>query len=177
MSDESPFSDESCIIFISSISIRMTTEGKMSNPFQRAREGEYVPKRVPEYECEFKFIKGSGAGGQKVNKTSSTAELRWSIGRSSTFSEDEKKQLRFALASRVTQADEIVIQANEQRSQLQNKYDALERLNKMVADALKPVKARVEGRPTRGSQMRRLEGKAKDSVTKRGRRESFGGEE
>ncbi len=31
---------------------------------------------IPEKEIELKFIRGSGAGGQKVNKTSSTAQLR-----------------------------------------------------------------------------------------------------
>lgn len=31
---------------------------------------------IPEKEYELKFIRGSGAGGQKVNKTSSTAQLR-----------------------------------------------------------------------------------------------------
>jgi peptide chain release factor 2 len=31
---------------------------------------------IPETEYELKFIRGSGAGGQKVNKTSSTAQLR-----------------------------------------------------------------------------------------------------
>jgi len=31
---------------------------------------------IPEKDIELKFIRGSGAGGQKVNKTSSTAQLR-----------------------------------------------------------------------------------------------------
>jgi peptide chain release factor 2 len=31
---------------------------------------------IPEIDIELKFIRGSGAGGQKVNKTSSTAQLR-----------------------------------------------------------------------------------------------------
>jgi peptide chain release factor 2 len=31
---------------------------------------------IPEVDYELKFIRGSGAGGQKVNKTSSTAQLR-----------------------------------------------------------------------------------------------------
>jgi peptide chain release factor 2 len=31
---------------------------------------------IPETDIELKFIRGSGAGGQKVNKTSSTAQLR-----------------------------------------------------------------------------------------------------
>jgi peptide chain release factor 2 len=31
---------------------------------------------IPETDYELKFIRGSGAGGQKVNKTSSTAQLR-----------------------------------------------------------------------------------------------------
>src|SRR6185503_18063249 len=31
---------------------------------------------IPETDYELKFIRGGGAGGQKVNKTSSTAQLR-----------------------------------------------------------------------------------------------------
>ncbi len=35
-----------------------------------------VKIEIPETDYELKFIRGSGAGGQKVNKTSSTAQLR-----------------------------------------------------------------------------------------------------
>jgi len=37
---------------------------------------DQIKIELPEKDYELKFIRGSGAGGQKVNKTSSTAQLR-----------------------------------------------------------------------------------------------------
>lgn len=143
---------------------------KMPNPFTARQEKEYIPKSIPEYECQIEYVRGGGAGGQKVNKTSSTAQLRWHIGRSSTFTSEEKGRIRLALASRVTKDDEIVLKSQEERSQKQNKEAVLARLNELVADALKPMKERVEGEPTKGSKERRLQGKALDSKKKQERR-------
>ena len=53
--------------------------------------------QIPESEMELAFVRSSGPGGQKVNKTSSRAQLRWNVYASSAFSAEEKEKILSAL--------------------------------------------------------------------------------
>ena len=64
----------------------------------------------------------------------------------------------------------IVIKAQQFRSQEQNKADALERLAELIRRALVVPKPRRATKPTRSSQNRRLDSKARHARLKRGRR-------
>jgi len=123
------------------------------------------PGLIDEREVEFSFMRAQGAGGQNVNKVSSAAHLRFDI-RASSLPEAIKERLLALNDSRITQEGVVVIKAQQYRSQEQNRWDALERLEALVRSVAKPPKARRATRPTRGSQMRRLEGKSQRSETK-----------
>ena len=151
----------------------MSHEGSIHNPFSVKEPKDYVPKHISEAECHFEFITGGGKGGQKVNKTASTAVLYWNMETSPTFNTEEKGRIRLALATRITKKGDIIIRRQSERSQIQNKQEALEDLNTLIAEVLKPVKERVEGAPTKGSQLRRLDGKTRESQKKKQRGESF----
>jgi len=120
---------------------------------------------IDEREVEFSFMRAQGAGGQNVNKVSSAVHLRFDI-RASSLPEAFKERLLALHDSRITQEGVVVIKAQQYRSQEQNRWDALERLEALVRSVAKPPKARRATRPTRGSQMRRLEGKSQRSETK-----------
>jgi len=64
----------------------------------------------------------------------------------------------------------IVIKAQQFRSQEQNKADALDRLADLIRRASFVPKPRKATKPTRSSQARRLDSKAKHARLKRGRR-------
>ena len=123
------------------------------------------PGLIDEREVEFSFMRAQGAGGQNVNKVSSAAHLRFDI-RASSLPEAIKERLLALNDSRITQEGVVVIKAQQYRSQEQNRWDALERLEALVRSVAKPPKTRRATRPTRGSQMRRLEGKSQRSETK-----------
>ncbi|MEG1770446.1 MAG: alternative ribosome rescue aminoacyl-tRNA hydrolase ArfB [Comamonas sp.] len=123
------------------------------------------PGLIDEREVEFSFMRAQGAGGQNVNKVSSAAHLRFDI-RASSLPEAIKERLLALNDSRITLEGVVVIKAQQYRSQEQNRWDALERLEALVRSVAKPPKARRATRPTRGSQMRRLEGKSQRSETK-----------
>ncbi len=121
-----------------------------------------------DWELDFSFIRAQGAGGQNVNKVSSAVHLRFNIAASSLPAVIKERLLALS-DQRVTLGGEIVIKAQEHRSQEMNRRDAVERLVALVQSVAHTPKARRATKPTYGSKQRRLEGKAVRSGIKAGR--------
>nr|WP_295083005.1 alternative ribosome rescue aminoacyl-tRNA hydrolase ArfB [uncultured Roseateles sp.] len=121
-----------------------------------------------DWELDFSFIRASGPGGQNVNKVSSAVHLRFDIQRSS-LPALIKTRLAALSDQRITQDGVVVIKAQDSRSQEQNRADAVARLIELVQSVAHTPKARRATKPTYGSKMRRLEGKAQRSSIKAGR--------
>jgi len=126
-----------------------------------------MPKlSIPEEEIELRSIRAQGAGGQKVNKTSSAVHLRFDINASSLPA--ECKQRLLALADRrISEQGVLVIKAQRFRSREKNAADARTRLQELVRRALTKRRKRIPTRPTRASGERRLEQKSRRGQTKR----------
>ena len=122
---------------------------------------------IPDADLEVAFIRSAGPGGQNVNKVASAVQLRFSVARNTTLRDDVKVRLRALAGQRLTDADEILIQARESRSQEHNRRDAEERLLDLVRRALVVPKKRHATKPTRASKERRLEGKSRSQKNKR----------
>ncbi|MEE7548113.1 aminoacyl-tRNA hydrolase, partial [Xanthomonas sp. Kuri4-1] len=73
---------------------------------------------------------------------------------------------------RVTSDGVLVIDAQRFRTQERNREDARTRLVAFIAAGLAVPKRRIATKPTRGSQLRRLDSKNQRSQTKRGRSSS-----
>ncbi len=125
---------------------------------------------IPENEFKITFARSSGAGGQNVNKTSTKVFVHWPVGQSSVLSDEEKGRVRLKLANRINNEDELVISAEEERSQLQNRQLAIVRLHALVNQAMHVPKKRKATRPTLGSKIRRIESKKIRSKIKTDRR-------
>jgi ribosome-associated protein len=119
-------------------------------------------------EVEISAVRAQGAGGQNVNKVSNAAHLRFDVHASSL--PDAVKARLLALADqRITGEGVVIIKAQEHRSLEMNRADALARLNALVASVARVPKKRKPTRPTLGSKLRRLEGKALRGQTKAAR--------
>lgn len=129
--------------------------------------------RVPLAEIHLDFVRSSGPGGQNVNKTSSKVQLRWHVGRSRAFTEEEKGLIHQYLRKRLNNAGEIVLASDRLRSQLQNRAFVVEQLQRLVSQALVRRAKRKATRPTRASKERRIEGKKIHSQKKRARSSSL----
>ncbi len=128
---------------------------------------------IPDEDFEWKFIRASGPGGQNVNKVSSAVQLRFRLAENSTLPAAVKHRLRRLAGQRLNDDGSILIAARSERSQEQNRREALARLETLILAALVAPKVRKKTRPTKGSQERRIETKKQRGDTKRGRRGSW----
>lgn len=124
-----------------------------------------ITPTVNPLEVEFSAIRAQGPGGQNVNKVSCAVHARFDIAASSLPSAIKDRLLGLRDA-RITHEGVLVLKAQQSRSLEQNKIDALRRLQELVDKAaIVPVTRRAT-RPTRGSQLRRLDGKTRSGQTK-----------
>ena len=124
---------------------------------------------IPDAELTERFSHSSGPGGQGVNTSDSRVQLSVDLATLSTLSDAQRARALAALAPRLS-GTVLSIDSSEQRSQRQNRVAARARMAQLLREALAPPVHRKASKPTRGSKLRRLEGKRQRSETKQQRR-------
>jgi ribosome-associated protein len=116
------------------------------------------------------FARSGGPGGQNVNKVNTKVCLRLNLNDLAGLSDVESARLREILSSRINGEGELVINADEERSQRTNLERAYMRMEALVSAAARIPKHRRPTKPSRASRENRLQSKRIQSQKKAGRK-------
>lgn len=121
-------------------------------------------------ELQYKAVRSSGAGGQNVNKVASKVVLSFNIDISKALTDEEKLLAKHKLASRLTAENTLILNCDEDRSQLRNKDIVTRRFLQIMENAIKEDKPRVPTKIPKAVIKKRIENKRRQSEKKQSRR-------
>jgi ribosome-associated protein len=121
-------------------------------------------------ELTFKAVRSSGAGGQNVNKVSSKVVLSFDLSNSKALSEEEKVLIESKLSSRLTAENILILNCDEDRSQLKNKEIVIKRFLQIIKNVLIVPKIRKATKIPKSVIKKRIKDKKNTSEIKQNRR-------
>ncbi|WP_310378564.1 alternative ribosome rescue aminoacyl-tRNA hydrolase ArfB [Flavobacterium sp.] len=121
-------------------------------------------------ELSFKAVRSSGAGGQNVNKVSSKVVLTFDLRNSQALSAEEKLLLETKLSSRLTLEQILILNCDEDRSQLKNKAIVTKRFLNIITAGLVIPKIRKATKIPKSVIRKRIKDKKNLSDIKKSRR-------
>ncbi|MEO8634213.1 MAG: alternative ribosome rescue aminoacyl-tRNA hydrolase ArfB [Gemmatimonadales bacterium] len=124
---------------------------------------------IPLSELTLRATTGGGPGGQHVNRSSTRIELWWDAAQSPSLTPDQRARVLERLGTRLTAEGMLRLVAAASRSQAQNKAEAFERFQHLLARAVAIPRMRRATRPTKASKERRLAQKKTQAARKRDR--------
>lgn len=120
-------------------------------------------------EVEFSTARSGGKGGQNVNKVETAVTAFWKPANCQFLSEAQKTLVTEKLGNRINAGGAVVVKAQTRRSQLANKAEALEKLMKLIEQALVVKKARIALKPGKAAKEKRLRDKKMNALIKQER--------
>ncbi|MCF8321521.1 MAG: aminoacyl-tRNA hydrolase [Flavobacterium sp.] len=121
-------------------------------------------------ELQFKAVRSGGAGGQNVNKVSSKVVLSFDLQNSQALSEEEKEVLKNKLVARLTWEQILILNCDEDRSQLKNKAIVSKRFLDIITAGLIIPKIRKATKIPKSVIKKRIKDKKNLSEIKKNRK-------
>lgn len=121
-------------------------------------------------ELSFKAVRSSGAGGQNVNKVSSKVVLTFDLNASQALDEAEKALVANKLSTKLTSENILILNCDEDRSQLKNKAIVTKRFLELIEKALIVPKKRKPTKVPRSVIEKRIKEKRNTSEIKESRK-------
>jgi len=151
---------------------------KSRRPHQRRRfssdSSEWtVPNHIsiPEDQLTISFARASGAGGQNVNKVNTKVEIRFHLDTATWIPHEVRQRLKSNESNRINSQGYMTITSQEYRTQLQNRKDAMKKLQDIikVSWARPKVRKMRKGLSKKAKENRR-ENKKRNSTKKESRK-------
>lgn len=121
-------------------------------------------------QAQLQFSRSGGPGGQNVNKVNSRVEIRMYVDELQGLTDAERQRLKTVLSNRITADGALLVFVSDERSQVENRALAFQRMEQLVISAAKLPKQRKPTRPTKASREQRLLHKKLKSLKKSRRR-------
>jgi len=126
---------------------------------------------IGEEELTFRTSRSGGPGGQNVNKLNTRVTVLFDVSGSPSLSEEQKRCILSKLSTRMDRHGMLRIVSQKHRSQEANRRAAVERLQQLLQEALKPAPIRRKTKVPTAARERRLEEKKRRSRIKSERAE------
>ena len=115
--------------------------------------------KIPIKEFRFSFARGSGPGGQNVNKLNTKVTLKWSVTKSPSLTDSLRERIQKKYPRKINNEGDMVIYSHRFRDQGRNVTDCLSKLQELIREAAKQNKRRVPTKTPYGAKKRRLNNK------------------
>lgn len=129
-----------------------------------------MEKEIILTELNYKAVRSSGAGGQNVNKVSSKVIVSFDLANSNGLTPEEKEWIISKISNKLTQENILLLNSEEDRSQLKNKEIATRKLFELLEKSLVKPKVRKETKVPRSVKEKRLKEKKNNADIKNTRR-------
>ena len=131
--------------------------------------------KIPEWiviereDLDFSYSRSAGPGGQNVNKLNTRVTVFFDAAKSPKLTHEQKLLILKRLETRVNKKGVLRVVSQRYRTQKANRKAAVERLEQLINEAIKPISERkMTGIPCR-IQKRRLEEKKQHGLLKKQR--------